>query len=110
MIFLFNDFKVDILHTNYREIIKVLLNKKIIYQTIRFTLFEAFAITEQNLTFRFLIIYQQCLNLLNALLSYFEKSKNEQIDFHFVIIDDTSHEKFIIISYLQKFYIQSQFK
>ena len=54
----FNNFKIDVLYMNYRKVIKMLLNKKVIYQTIRFALFETFAIIKQNLTFRFLIIHQ----------------------------------------------------
>ena len=34
------------------------------------------------------------------LLLYFEKSKNEQIDFHFIIIDNAHHKKSIIMNYL----------
>ena len=70
------------------------------YQIIRFTFFETFVVIKQNLIFQLLIIYQQYLNLLNALLLYFEKLKNKQIDFRLVIINNTNHEKLIVISCL----------
>ena len=72
-----NKFKIDVFHTNYRDVMKMLLNKKIIYQIIHFAFSESFALFEKNLTFRFLMIYKHYFNLLNTLLLYFKKNENE---------------------------------
>ena len=72
-----NEFKIDVFYTNYRDVMKMLLNKKIIYQIVHFAFSRSFAFFEKNLIFRFLIIYKHYLNLLNTLLLYFEKNENK---------------------------------
>ena len=56
---------------------KMLLNKKTIYQIIYFAFSEFFAFFKNFFIFRFLTIYKYCFNLLNTLLLYFEKSENK---------------------------------
>ena len=62
---------------NYRDVMKILLNKKTIYQIIHFTFLKNFALFEKNFIFKFLTIHKYYFNLLNTLLSYFEKNENE---------------------------------
>ena len=95
-----NKFKINIFYTNYRDIMKMLLNKKITYQIIHFTFLKFFIFFKKNLTFRFLTIYKHYFNLLNTLLLYFEKNENKQINSRLFIINDINHKKLIMINYL----------
>lgn len=72
-----NEFKIDVFYMNYRDVMKVLLNKKTIYQIIRFAFSESFTLFEKNLISKFLTIHKHCPNLLNTLLLYFKRSENE---------------------------------
>ena len=56
-----NKFKINIFYINYRDIMKILLNKKTIYQIVYFTLLEFFTLFKKNLIFKFLIIYKYYL-------------------------------------------------
>ena len=85
---------------NYRDITKMLLNKKTIYQIIRFALSKFFTLFKKKFIFKFLTIYKHCFNLLNTLLLYFEKNENKQINSRLFIIDNINHKKSIIINYL----------
>lgn len=104
----FSGFKADVLHTNYRDVTKVLLSKEATYQTVRFALSGSFANSEKNLTSRLLTIHKHCPNLLDTLLPYSERTEDDQVDSRLAVTDNTSHQKSVAIGCLQRSYVQSQ--
>ena len=69
----FKDFKASILHTNHRDIIKMLLFKKNINQTLRFMLVDLLKHFESKLITKLRKIHTRYSTLLKKLLLFFEK-------------------------------------
>ena len=100
------------LHTNYRDVTKVLLHRESMFQTIRFILANSFALSEANVTARMVHIHRHCPTLLDALLPQSEKFEDEQKqnESRLAVSGDASHENSVALSCLDRSYVRNEMK
>lgn len=104
-----SDFKASVLHTNHRDITKVLLRKESIHQTIRFTLAGAVENTEPSLTGKLRKIHSVCPTLLEKLLPISERDQNQDDmdnESRLSVPSDEQHEKPTALNCIDRTYVR----